>query len=201
MYVDEGTCNFLQEGGQRAAPTDAIHQRALNQAAQTTSQIRQKASDAVKGLGEGCQGVVNDPKNNIGTATLAQALAFNATDASYYNTFGDQGTLKLSETERTQFSPDPTLADFAPPDAGAFVVGGRSIYLNASFYTGTANWQAAALVHELLHLSFGGETDVERAQRFGINVPNAASLSGNALLHAASSATQDWLLKDCGRLP
>jgi hypothetical protein len=171
----------------------------------TTAAIRQQAAAAVSNLGEGCQGVFNDPSRNIGTASLYQALSFNASSAGYYDAFGPEGTLTLSQTGYVDpvtgkpFAGDPTIQAYTPAGAVAVTAGGVAIYLNVSFY----NEGPATLVHELFHLTYGGESDVDIAARFGLQYTvTPAGIPGiDDKTVAASRAISDWLRRDCGRLP
>ncbi len=108
-----------------------------------------------------------EPSRNIGTVTLYEQLRSIAGSAYYYNTFGIQGTLPLSEAVGHSYLPDPTLSSYgkdASP-ANAFVVTGesRSIFLRASFYTESAKDQAITLLHELLHLAYGVRPTLKRS--------------------------------------
>jgi hypothetical protein len=137
-----------------------------------------------------------------------QALTFNATDASYVNSFGAEGTLTLSQVGAVDpvtgkpYAGDPSVAAYAPPATSAIAstVGGTTILLSTSFYGENAADQAVTLVHELLHLTFGGESDADVAARFGIQytvVPSGlAGVDDTAA--AAGRAISNWLSHDCG---
>ncbi len=177
----------------------------------TTAMERQNAAKAVADLGEGCQGVFSDPSWNIGTATLYQALQFNATSATYVDNFGPEAGLRLSQVGVVDpqtgqaYAGDPTVATATPPAGSAYAVtyNGTTIILNTSYYQQTSGAQAITLIHELLHLTYGGESDVDIAARFGIqyNVTPAGLPSIDAKTVAASRAISNWLANDCGRLP
>jgi hypothetical protein len=175
-------------------------------AEQTTKDRRKEASDAVKNLGESCLKVFNNPARNIGTATLHQALTFNASTAEYYDAFGMSGTLTLSQTGYAQdngrpWAGDPTIASYTPTDVIAATAGGVAIYLTRNFYKQQAKDRAITLLHELLHLTYGGgreANDVNIAARFGISYTVSPSEDAGT---AASLAISDWLRRDCGGQP
>ena len=170
---------------------------------------RQNAAGAVAKLGEGCQGVFTDPSRNIGTATLYQALQFNATGANYVDNFGPEAGLTLSQVGIVDpvtgrpYAGNPTIAAYTPAAAIAVTGSGTTIILNASFYQQNAAGQAITLVHELLHLTYGAESDADIAARFGLQytVISAGVPGIDDKTVAAGRAISDWLRHDCGRLP
>jgi hypothetical protein len=97
------------------------------------------------------------------------------------------------------FAGDQTIQSYANSSVPALAViaGGDDIYLLQAFYTQSPANQAVTLVHELLHLTFGGATDAQIASLYGLAVP--AGLTGDALVTAASQAISGWLSKDCNK--
>jgi RHS repeat-associated protein len=181
----------------------------LAEMAAATQALRAQASTAVADLGEGCAGVFNDPSRNIGSVSLQQALSYNAGDATYVNAFGNSGTLTLSQTGYVDpvsgkpFAGDPSVQQYVNPAATAATGGGAAIYLNQAFYAQTAADQSVTLVHELLHLTYGGESDVDIAARFGLayQVTPAGIPGMDDATVAAGRAISGWLQSDCGRRP
>jgi len=184
----------------------------LQQAAATTAAMRQQATAAVAGLGPGCTKIfggtniqtTDNPMLEGGgsSVTILQALQATAGDTNFYYAFGAEGTLTLSQTGFVDpqtgqpFNPDQTIQSYMPSGAAAVSPGEGVIYLAQSFSSGTQAWQAAALVHELLHGIYGGASDAAVDSAFGISVP--AGLTGEALVNAASNALQNWVQSDCG---
>jgi SEC-C motif len=131
-------------------------------------------------------------------------LTYAASNTTYVNGFGDEGQLTLSQVGYTYapgvpFGGDPTVQSVLG-GTGAVTLGGVAVVLSQSFYNGTAAYQATALVHELLHITFRGPrplavTTVGIANLFGLSYNT--SLTGNALVTAASNAIQSWLSNDC----
>jgi len=139
------------------------------------------------------------------SVTLLQALTFNAGHTAYYNAFGSEGQLTLSQTGYVDpqtgkpFNPDPTIQSFVPSSAAAVTAGGVAVYLAQSLYNQSMAGQAIYLVQELLHISYGGGiqgSDVANALRFGLSYNK--SLTGDALVAAAGNAMNAWLEGDCG---
>ena len=139
------------------------------------------------------------------SATVLQALQYNTTNSGYFNGFGAEGNLTYSQVGYTDaetgqtFQGDPTISSSLPSWAAAVTLGGSAIVLAQSFYGQPSAIQNIDLIHELLHLAFGGGIaggDVANAQRFGLTVPSG--LTGDALVQAAGNAMNAWLQSDCG---
>jgi hypothetical protein len=95
------------------------------------------------------------------------------------------------------FSPNQTVAQYADGN-GAVSAGGAAIHFTPPFCTETQSQRSVTLVHELLHLAYGGMPDVDVAKMFNIPVPPTppAPREDQATVDA-SRAISAWLAGDC----
>jgi RHS repeat-associated protein len=178
------------------------------------TRMRSFMQAAVGGLGPGCQralGAVNlsvaTPPGTLGGGQVNLLMALGQTDGVNFFDIGTQGQLTLSQTgivdpsTGSAYSPDLTLAAaFGNQTTNSAVTINSSVLLGPAFWSSGVASQDMILVHEDLHLVFGGTTvggsDVDVANYF--NLSYNANLTGDDLVSAASRAISSWLLTDCG---